>query len=156
SWDDAKQYVAWLARITGKSYRLLTEAEWEYAARAGSGTRYAWGDDIRHNGQVMANCNGCGSKWDDKQTAPDGQFPANSFGLPDMHGNVWEWVEDCYYDNYADAPSGAEAKTRKDCRFRVLRGGSWGGNPQNLRAALRNVNQPGNRVNFLGLRLART
>ncbi len=96
TWDDAKKYVAWLSKLTGKSYRLLTEAEWEYAARAGSTTAFSWGDDI---GMGNANCDGCGSQWDRKQTAPVGSFAANAFGLHDMHGNVWEWVEDCWNDN---------------------------------------------------------
>jgi hypothetical protein len=81
SWDDAQDYVKWLSRITGKAYRLLSEAEYEYAARAGSQTKYPWGDDINLNGQPMANCHGCGSQWGGKQTAPVGSFPANAFGL---------------------------------------------------------------------------
>ena len=92
SWDDiTKDYLPWLSRKTDKSYRLLTEAEWEYAARAGSRGKYTWGDEI---GKNRANCDGCGSHWD-KQTAPVGSFQANAFGLHDMHGNVWEWVADC-------------------------------------------------------------
>ena len=93
SWDDARQYVAWLSRMTGKTYRLLTEAEWEYAARAGTQTAYSWGDEI---GKGNANCRRCGSQWDGRQTSPVGSFKPNAFGLYDMHGNVWEWVEDCY------------------------------------------------------------
>ncbi len=100
SWDDAQAYVKWLSRITGKEYRLLSEAEYEYAARAGSQTAYPWGDDIKLSGKAMANCDGCGSPWDDKQTAPVGSFAANQFGLYDMVGNVWEWTEDCWNDNY--------------------------------------------------------
>jgi len=92
SWEDAKSYAAWLSTKTGKPYRLLSEAEWEYAARAGSTTRYFWGDEIGRN---RANCNGCGSQWDNQQTAPTGSFAPNAFGLYDMHGNVWQWVEDC-------------------------------------------------------------
>lgn len=97
SWDGAKEYVAWLSRRTGKPYRLLSESEWEYAARAGSDTAYSWGDDI---GNGNANCDGCRSQWDGISTAPVGSFPANAFGLHDMHGNVWEWVEDCYKGSY--------------------------------------------------------
>ena len=93
TWDDAQTYVAWLSKITGKPYRLLTEAEYEYAARAGTETAYPWGDEIGDG--TMANCDGCGSQWDNKQTAPVGSFAANGFGLYDMVGNVWEWTEDC-------------------------------------------------------------
>jgi formylglycine-generating enzyme required for sulfatase activity len=91
SWVDAKQYVGWLSQLTGKEYRLPTEAEWEYSARAGTNTRYSWGDDV---GMANANCDGCGSQWDLQQTAPVGSFKPNRFGLYDMHVNVWEWVED--------------------------------------------------------------
>jgi Sulfatase-modifying factor enzyme 1 len=86
SWVDAKQYVGWLSQLTGKEYRLLTEAEWEYAARAGANTRYSWGDDL---GMGNANCDGCGSQWDLQQTAPVGSFKPNRLGLYDIHGNVW-------------------------------------------------------------------
>ena len=90
SWDDiTKDYLPWLSKVTGKTYRLLTEAEWEYAARAGLHAAYAWGNDL---GQNRANCKGCGSEWDAKRTAPVGSFQANAFGLQDMHGNVWEWA----------------------------------------------------------------
>jgi formylglycine-generating enzyme required for sulfatase activity len=88
SWGDAKQYVAWLSQLTGKAYRLLTEAEWEYATPAGADTRYSWGNDP-HAGN--ANCDGCRSPWDVKHTAPVGSLKPNAFGLHDMHGNVWEW-----------------------------------------------------------------
>ena len=93
-------YVAWLSHKTGKPYRLLTEAEWEYAARAGSTTAYYWGKEI---GKGNANCDGCGSKWDDVQTSPVGSFAANAFGLYDMAGNVWQWVQDCYRVSYEGA-----------------------------------------------------
>ena len=95
SWEDAKAYAAWLSAQTGKRYRLPSESEWEYAARAR--TRNSWGDAIGVN---RANCNGCGSEWDGTQTAPVSSFAPNGFGLYDMHGNVWEWVEDCWHDNY--------------------------------------------------------
>ncbi len=103
SWDDAQTYVAWLSKMTGQTYRLLTEAEWEYAARAGTTTAYYWGDDI---GKNNANCNGCGSEWDAKQTSPVGSFKPNAFGLYDMAGNVWQWVQDCYHDRYNEQPPG--------------------------------------------------
>jgi formylglycine-generating enzyme required for sulfatase activity len=102
SWGDAKRYVAWLSQLTGKAYRLLTEAEWEYAARAGANTRYSWGDNPSSGN---ANCDGCGSPWDLKHTAPVGSLNPNAFGLHDMHGNVWEWVEDTWHQNYDGAPT---------------------------------------------------
>jgi formylglycine-generating enzyme required for sulfatase activity len=100
SWNDAKEYVSWLSRKTGQSYRLLTEAEWEYAARARSTSAYAWGDNI---GTGNANCYGCGGR-SDRQTAPIGSFPANAFGLYDLHGNVWERCEDNWHNDYTGIP----------------------------------------------------
>ena len=88
-------------------------------------TAYPWGDDIKLNGKAMANCNGCGSQWDGKQTAPVGSFAANRFGLYDMVGNVWEWTEDCWHHNYEGAPADGSAWTSGDCGARVVRGGSW-------------------------------
>ncbi len=154
NWDDAQRYVAWLSKMTGKNYRLLSEAEWEYAARAGSTTAYSWGDEV---GKGKANCNGCGSQWDQKQTAPVGSFAANAFGLHDMHGNVWEWVEDCYVDNYNDAPTDGSARTGGDCSRRIARGGSWFNISPNLRSAVRyKGTPPGLRANNLGFRVGRT
>jgi formylglycine-generating enzyme required for sulfatase activity len=153
SWDDSTAYVAWLSRKTGKTYRLLTEAEWEYAARAGSTTTYYWGDAI---GKGNANCNGCGSKWDNQLTAPVGSFAANAFGLYDMAGNVWEWVQDCYHNSYNEAPANGLAWTSGDCSRRVVRGGSWISYPQLLRSATRFWNTSNNRGNLLGFRIGRT
>ena len=153
SWDGATAYAAWLSHKTGKAYRLLTEAEWEYAARAGSTTAYYWGDKI---GKANANCNGCGSKWDNVQTAPVGSFAPNMFGLYDMAGNVWQWVDDCYHDNYDGAPTGGLAWTSGDCSRRVVRGGSWISDPRLLRSAGRFWNIHDDRGNLLGFRVART
>jgi formylglycine-generating enzyme required for sulfatase activity len=154
SWDDAQVYVAWLSRMTGKRYRLLTEAEWEYAARAGTTTAYYWGGEI---GKNNASCNGCGSQWDDKQTAPVGSFVPNGFGLYDMHGNVWSWVEDCYHPSYDGAPTDGSAWPGGDCNFRIVRGGSWSLVPQLLRVASRTRFTTGNRSYFdLGFRVGRT
>src|SRR5262249_17947659 len=127
TWDDANRYVSWLSRITGKHYRLLSEAEYEYAARAGTSTAYPWGNDI---GKNQANCNGCGSMWDNKQPAPVGSFASNDFGLYDMVGNVGQWVEDCFHPNYEGAPTNGSAWTTGDCRRRVVRGGSWTDDPR--------------------------
>ena len=153
SWEDAQSYVTWLSRETGESYRLPSESEWEYAARAGTATKYSWGNEIGVN---RANCDGCGSRWDNQRTAPVGSFAPNGFGLYDMHGNVWEWVEDCWNGSYAGAPSDGGAWRSGDCAKRVLRGGSWGGNPRDLRAAGRFRSSAGIRFISLGFRVART
>ena len=151
SWDDAKAYAAWLSQQTGKTYRLPTEAEWEYAARAGSITKYPWGDEVGLNN---ANCDGCGSQWDNKQTAPVGSFAANAFGLHDMHGNVWEWVQDCHHSSYEGAPVDGAAREQCDSSSRVLRGGSWLSNPSRLRSACRGGNSASITVLTYGFRLA--
>jgi formylglycine-generating enzyme required for sulfatase activity len=122
SWTGAQRYVAWLAKVTGKPYRLLSEAEYEYATRAGTQTLYPWGDEL---GKNNANCKDCGSPWDGGQTAPVGSFAANAFGLHDMVGNVFEWVEDCWHDNFDGAPADGSAWVTGDCSKRVIRGGSW-------------------------------
>jgi formylglycine-generating enzyme required for sulfatase activity len=154
TWDDAQRYVAWLSRTTGKPYRLLSEAEWEYAARAGTQTAYSWGDEI---GKGNANCNGCGSQWDSNQPAPVGSFAPNQFGLYDMHGNVWEWVEDCVHNNYNRAPKDGSPWTADgDCSSRVVRGGGWTSLPEVLRSANRNWSSSDLRSYFLGFRLGRT
>ena len=124
SWNDAAVYAAWLSEETGGVYRSPSESEWEYAARAGTTTRYAWGQDIGRN---RANCDSCGSRWDGR--APVGAFAPNSWGLYDMHGNVAEWVEDCrHYGNlnYAGAPSDGSAwLIDGNCGRRMVRGGNY-------------------------------
>ena len=153
SWDDAKEYVAWLSSQTRAEYRLPSEAEWEYAARAGSTAKFSWGNE---GGGNRANCEQCGSPWDGKGTAPVGAFAPNAWGLHDMHGNVWEWVEDCWNDDYAEAPSDGSAWLSGECYVRVLRGGSWGAPPRVLRVAYRGGITAGYRSNFVGFRVART
>jgi formylglycine-generating enzyme required for sulfatase activity len=153
SWDDAQQYVAWFSKVTGQPYRLLTEAEWEYAARAGTTTAYYWGDEI---GKGNANCNGCGSRWDNRETSPVGSFKPNAFGLYDMVGNVWQWVQDCNQDNYTGAPTDGSARTIGDCSFHVVRGGAWNNDPQLLRSAMRYRGTSDLRSSFVGFRIART
>jgi formylglycine-generating enzyme required for sulfatase activity len=153
NWTDVQEYAAWLSKLTGKTYRLLSEAEWEYATRAGSTTAYYWGDQIDTG---KADCIGCGSQWDAKQTAPVGSFSANAFGLYDMAGNVWEWIEDCYQDSYSGAPVDGSARTDGDCSRRVVRGGSWGDGPENLRSAVRNWDASIVRGYDLGFRLVRS
>jgi formylglycine-generating enzyme required for sulfatase activity len=155
SWNDAKAYAKWLADKTGKAYRLLTEAEWEYAARAGTTTKYWWGDEVKEGGQVWANCDGCGSTWDSK-SAPVGSFAPNAFGLYDTAGNVNEWVEDCYHDGYTGAPTDGSAWVSGDCRSRVIRGGAWGWDPDHGLSASRHGDASSDSGANLGFRLART
>jgi formylglycine-generating enzyme required for sulfatase activity len=157
TWDDAQRYAAWLSRMTGKSYRLLSESEYEYATRAGARTAYPWGNDVELNGQAMANCNGCGSQWDNRQTAPVGSFSANKFGLYDMVGNVFEWTEDSIHFNYGGAPSDGSAWIEGgDHSAHVGRGGSWSIAPGFLRSAARGGDTTDHRDNLLGFRVART
>jgi len=153
SWDDiSREYLPWLKRKTGKDYRLLTEAEWEYAARAGTTTAYAFGKSItKRQAQFLE-----GSWRSAERTVEVGSFEANAFGLHDMHGNVFEWVQDCYKDSYKGAPSDGSAATAGDCSLRVLRGGSWGGLPRRLRSACRLRGQPDLRDVNGGFRVART
>ena len=153
SWEDAESYVGWLSAKTGESYRLLSESEWEYVARAGTETKYSWGNEIGDN---LGNCYGCGSRWDYEQTATVGSYSANSFGLYDVHGNVWEWVQDCYNDNYRRAPSDGSAWESGDCSERVLRGGCWFDKPSLLRSAGRGRLTTGRRGSFIGFRVARS
>jgi formylglycine-generating enzyme required for sulfatase activity len=122
SWTDARRYVQWLSKLTGRNYRLPTEAEWEYAARAGTGSRYWWGGKMKAG---MANCKGCGGDWSNDAPANVDVFPANPFGLYGMNGGVWEWVEDCWHKDYAGAPTDGSAWTSSDCRENVIRGGAW-------------------------------
>ncbi len=151
SWDDAQLYVKWLSKQTGKTYRLLTEAEWEYAARAGAATRFSFGDEEAALGEHAWFSGNSGSR-----THPVGEKKANAFGLHDMHGNVWEWVQDCYAEDYAKAPKdGSSAPETSNCS-RVLRGGSWYLSPGDARAAWRLRDVSDNRLFDLGFRPARS
>jgi formylglycine-generating enzyme required for sulfatase activity len=152
SWDDAKDYVEWLSRHTGKTYRLLTEAEWEYAARASTTTNYAFGDNITSEQARFSE----GTAYSAGKTAEVGSFPANRFRLHDMHGNVGEWVEDCASDNYRGAPADGSALVAGACNDRVVRGGTWVTNQTRyLRSASRDWRAPGFRSVFMGIRVAR-
>ncbi|MGD0184057.1 MAG: SUMF1/EgtB/PvdO family nonheme iron enzyme [Roseiarcus sp.] len=153
SWDHAQQYVAWFSMMTGQPYRLLTEAEWEYAARAGAATAYFWGDDI---GKGNANCNGCGSAWDYREPAPVGSFNPNRFGLYDMAGNLSQWVQDCYHVNYNGAPVDGSAWTTGNCIRRVVRGGAWNIAPVGIRSAARSRHPSVFLSGGTGFRVART
>jgi formylglycine-generating enzyme required for sulfatase activity/tRNA A-37 threonylcarbamoyl transferase component Bud32 len=150
SWNDAKAYAKWLSEQTGRECRLPTEAEWEYAARAGTETKYWWGNEVGRNN---ANCDGCGSQWDDKQTAPVGSFKANPFGLYDMNGNVWEWIEDSWHENYNGAPTDGSARKKSNENKVLLRGGSWYDDANLCRSADRVWDVQGSRFSSYGVRL---
>lgn len=165
SWNDAQAYMGWLSSVTGGHYRLPTEAEWEYAARAGNRTQYSFGS------QESALCQN--TNFADKETvgflswayldcsdgyrygAPVGSYPSNAFGLHDMHGNVWEWTEDCWYHNYENAPVNGSLRVLRDCTQRVLRGGSAGSPPKELRVSKRNKNRRHYRFIDTGFRVVR-
>jgi formylglycine-generating enzyme required for sulfatase activity len=141
TWDDAKAYVAWLSQKTGKQYRLPSEAEWEYAARGGTTTTFSFGDTIttdraNYDGSTANSISPAGANR--QMTTPVGSFPPNAFGLNDMHGNVWEWMEDCWSDEYAaDMPTNGAPYLRENCAGRVMRGGSWEDYSGDIRAAAR-------------------
>jgi formylglycine-generating enzyme required for sulfatase activity len=161
SWDNAKAYPAWLSKKTGKAYRLLSEAEREYVTRAGTTTPFWWGSSITPK---QANYDGSadpykggGSKGEYRQrTEPVDSFEANPWGLYNVHGNVWEWTEDCWNDSNTGNPGDGRARTTGNCGPRVVRGGSWYGDPRFLRSAYRSGFPTVARFNYLGFRLART
>ena len=154
SWKDAQEYVGWVSEKTGQPYRLLSESEWEYAARAKTDSPYYWGAEA---GEGRANCGRCGGRWGREKTAPAGSFPPNGFGLFDMSGNVWEWVEDCGHPDYTGAPSDGSAWLKPgDCRLRMLRGGSWDDAVARVRSAIRYWEFADTRRDVIGFRVART
>ena len=162
-WHDARAYAQWLGEQINIACRLPSEAEWEYAARAGRTSPYALpaprgGDDLSGN----ANCRDCGGEWAGNSTAPVASFAANAWGLYDMHGNVFEWVEDCYHNSYTGAPD--DGITWVDANWlirmssgsssnRVVRGGSWNHNRRNARSAYRGDYDPDARLNSIGFRV---
>ena len=175
SWDDAKKYVAWLSSMTGKDYRLLSEAEWEYAARAGTRTAYSFGNSYPPSKRICEYANFADISYDRQAkrqgisvttsdvcddgyvwTAPVGSYKPNAFGLYDMHGNVFQWTEECYADNYEGASADGSPSAIEDCKLRVCRGGSWSFHPDHLRSARRFKTPPGVRDNWLGFRVGRT
>ncbi len=150
SWDDAKAYVKWLSEETGKDYRLPTEAQWEYACRAGSVGKYSFGDDVSQLGNYGWYDGNSG-----KQTHPVGEKQPNKFGLNDMHGNVREWLEDVYHDSYSGAPSDGSAWVNGDSNRHFLRGGSWGDSDGDLRCAGRDRYVTPFGRQFRGFRISR-
>lgn len=157
SWFDAQAFIAWLNRTRSPAdpgtYRLPSEAEWEYAARAGTGSRYWWGREVGIN---RAHCDGCGSPWGDRLPAPVGSFAPNPFGLHDMLGTIWEWTEDCWKRDHADAPTDASAlRPAENCPARVLKGGTWRSPPGSIRAAARLAMPPSHASSNDGFRVVR-
>jgi formylglycine-generating enzyme required for sulfatase activity/class 3 adenylate cyclase len=153
SWSDAKQFVSWLAKSLNQNYRLPTEAEWEYAARGGTQTKYWWGNEVALG---MANCKGCGEPYDPRRPLRVGSFPPNPFGLHDMTGAVAEWIADCWHKDYAGAPGNGSAWEETDCAKHVLRGGSWQNDASYMRAASRDSYDTSVRYVTHGFRVART
>ena len=160
SWDDAKVFTEQLSRKTGEQYRLLSEAEWEYVARAKTTTMFntanrITADQVNYDGRWIPN-NSTKVAYHGK-TVSVGSFPPNNFGLYDVHGNVWEWTEDCWHESYQGVPTNGSAWTSGgDCTRRVLRGGSWDSRHMNLRAAYRFRLGAGSRISDIGFRVART
>jgi formylglycine-generating enzyme required for sulfatase activity len=166
SWEDASAYAQWLSIKSGRAYRLLSEAEYEYMARAGSTTAFAWGDSDE---DMCAHANGFDASarrvypdWpaadcDDGYafTAPVRAFPANAFGISGAIGNVFQWTEDCFVDSYAGAPTDGSARTEPGCELRVIRGGSWLNSGRGLRSAMRDIDRQRDRYTNVGLRVAR-
>lgn len=148
TFDEAEAFVDWLSRQTGHHYRLPSSSEWEYAARAGSSAAYSWGNDV---GVKKANCSDCGTEFSGS-IAPVGSFPANTWGLHDMHGNVWEWTKDCIDSNTAPPPNGMPTLLGS-CEIREIRGGSSKGDAWSIRASTRASALKTAKINDLGFRV---
>lgn len=167
SWTQAQRYLDWLSRRSGRRYRLPSEAEWEYAARAGATTQFSWGNDgmsCRYANAFDESGRAAAPDWtwavscDDgyARQAPVGRYPPNAWGLYDMLGNVWEWVEDCWHADYQGAPADARPWIEDgDCGKRVNRGGGWGNHPRTLRVSNRDADRTAARSDGLGFRVAR-
>uniref|UniRef100_UPI0035CB2688 formylglycine-generating enzyme family protein n=1 Tax=uncultured Sphingomonas sp. TaxID=158754 RepID=UPI0035CB2688 len=146
SWNEAQSYVRWLSATTGRAYRLPTEAEWEYAARAGKSSVYPWGDTASHDWANYGSDTCCTpatggrDRW--TYTSPVRSFPPNAFGLYDMIGNAWQWTQDCYVASYGGRPADGKAVERTPCQFRTARGGTWGDTPALTRSGARNYAPP--------------
>ena len=151
SWEDTRAYAVWLRETTGKPYRLPSEAEWEYACRAGTTTRYWWCNEIYGISPEHANWGGTVVG----RTAEVGRYPANLWGLYDVVGNVWEWVEDCWHRGYRGAPTDGSAWQGEENPLRVIRVGSWDGAGRDLRSASRIQDMADGRHNNVGFRVAR-
>ena len=153
SWHDAQAYAKWLTVQTGIGYRLPFETEWEWAAKAGSDDLYPWGNSFKKS---QANCKNCGSKWNNKQTAPVRSFPPNSFGFHDLSGNVWEWVQDCWVENYVNAPKGqSEREYTGKCGNYTIRGGAWNSPVRQVSTSSRLGVWANTKSNYIGFRLVK-
>lgn len=153
SWNDAQDYVRWLSQITKQEYRLPTEAEWEYSARANTQTRFWWGDKV---GTGNANCKDCGGKWDRSAPTEVDAYPPNPFGVYGTNGGVWEWVADCWHKSYAGAPKDGSSWNKPDCRENVIRGGSWRNDASYIHSASRFKYDSNVRYLLNGVRVAKT
>jgi len=153
SWSDAQQFLTWLGQLTQKSFRLPSEAEWEYAARGGTDTNYWWGDQLQAG---MANCKGCNDPYDSAQPLKVGSLKPNPFGLYDMGGDVDQWVEDCWHSSYQGAPVDGSPWTEEDCLSHVVRSGSWKNDPSYVRSASRDHYDTNVRYPTHGFRVARS
>jgi formylglycine-generating enzyme required for sulfatase activity len=151
SWNDAKQFVGWLADTTRKAYRLPSEAEWEYAARGGTQTKYWWGDQFQSG---MVNCNNCTEAGNIEQPVKIGSFRPNPFGLHDMGGGVDQWVEDCWHKNYQGAPIDGSAWSKRECGSHVIRSGSWKNDERYVRPSNRDGYDTNVRYPTHGFRVA--
>lgn len=159
-WYDAQAYVTWLSAKTSKIYRLLSEAEWEFAAKGGLSTTYSWGSNASHGHANYGTDECCGGHAEDldlwvESTAPVGSFPPNPLGLHDLSGNVWEWVEDCWHENHEGRPDDGIARLTGDCNLRIMKGGSWASMPVRIRGAFRDAYPPNDHGTIIGFRVAR-
>ena len=152
TWFETQKYLEWLSKKTGHKYRLPTEAEWEFAARAGTTTEFWWGNQV---GENLANCRDCKSQWSKKGSAPVGSFKPNPFGLYDIHGNEWEWLQDCWNPSHIGAPTDGSARLNGNCQLRVIRSGSWYYFSKNMRSAWRFKNDARVKSYGIGMRVVR-
>jgi len=152
TWFETQPFVQWLSKKTGHTYRLPTEAEWEYAARGGTTTEFWWGDEV---GKNLANCRNCESQWSKKGSAPVGSFAPNPFGLYDVHGNEWEWMADCWFPTHEGAPSDGSVRLEDNCQYRTMRSGSWYYYSKNIRSAWRFRNDARVKSYGIGMRVLR-
>jgi formylglycine-generating enzyme required for sulfatase activity len=153
SWDEAQLFLKWLSGLSGRPYRLPTEAEWEYAARGGTATKHWWGDAMKGGN---SSCKGCGQPWNADSPPPVGSFTPNPFGFYDMNGSVWEWVADCWHSSYKNAPGDGSAWNGDSCQARVIRGGSWKEDASYMLSTTRFKYDAGVRQSQNGFRVART